>query len=77
MTTITITSLINFIYQKPIINSNIVYFINKKFTKLERMEIKGKLINEFNEFPEQLDDFIKYYRIVLHEKYNDEIEITI
>ena len=74
MTTITITSLINFLYQKPIINSNIVYFINKKFEKLEGMEIKGKLINENKDYPEQLDDFVKYYRIVLHEKYYGEIE---
>ena len=74
MTTITITSLINFLYQKPIINSNIVYFINKKFENLEGMEIKGKLINENKDYPEQLDDFVKYYRIVLHEKYYEEIE---
>ena len=75
MTTITITSLVNFLYQKPIINSNIVLFINKKFTKLEGMEIKGKLINVYKDFPEQIDDFVKYYRIVLHEKYYDEMEI--
>ena len=75
MTTITITSLINFIYQKPLINSNIVYFINKKFTTLEGMEIKGKLISQYHDYPEQLDDFAKFYRIVLHEKYYDEVEI--
>ena len=75
MTTITITSLVNFLYQKPIINSNIVLFINKKFTKLEGMEIKGKLINVYKDFPEQIDDFVKYYRIVLHEKYYDEVEV--
>ena len=74
MTYITITSLINFLYQKPIINSNIVYFINKKFAKLKEMEIRGKIINAHREYPEQLDDFIKYYRIVLHEKYFDETE---
>ena len=74
MMSITISSLINFVYQKPVINSNIVYFINKKFEKLEGMEIKGKLINEHKEDEEQLDNFIKYYRIVLHEKYFDEVE---
>ena len=74
MMSITISSLINFLYQKPVINSNIVYFINKKFEKLEGMEIKGNLINEHKEDVEQLDDFIKYYRIVLHEKYFDEVE---
>ena len=74
MTYITITSLINFLYQKPIINSNIVYFINKKFANLKEMEIRGKLINAHREYPDQLDDFIKYYRIVLHEKYFDESE---
>ena len=75
MMTITITSLINFLYQKPAINSNVVYFINKKFEKLEGMEIKGKLINENKEDQHQLDDFLKYYRIVLHEKYYDEEEV--
>lgn len=74
MMTITITSLINFLYQKPVINSNIVFFINKKFTQLEGMEIKGKLILENKESIGQLDDFIKYYRIVLHEKYYNELE---
>ena len=74
MMSITISSLINFLYQKPVINSNIVYFINKKFEKLEGMEIKGNLINEHKEYVEQLDNFIKYYRIVLHEKYFDEVE---
>ena len=67
MTTIKITSLINFVYQKLIINSNIVYFINKKFENLEGMEIKGRLINENKDYPEQLDDFVKYYPIVLHD----------
>ena len=66
MTSITITSLVNFLYQKPIINSNIVLFINKKFAKLEGMEIKGKLINVYKDIPEQIDDFLKYYHIVLH-----------
>ena len=75
MTSITITSLVNFLYQKPIINSNIVLFINKKFAKLEGMEIKGKLINVYKDIPEQIDDFVKYYHIVLHEKYYDETEI--
>jgi hypothetical protein len=75
MMTITITSLINFLYQKPVINSNVVYFINKKFAKLEGMDIKGKLIIEKKDETEQLDDFVKYYRIVLHEKYYDEVEL--
>ena len=75
MMAITITSLINFLYQKPVINSNIVFFINKKFERLQDMEIKGKLINERKDDEEQLDDFVKYYRIVLHEKYYDEVEI--
>ena len=43
MTTITITSLINFLYQKPAISSNLVYFINKKFAQLDAMVIVGKL----------------------------------
>ena len=47
MMSITISSLINFLYQKPVINSNIVYFINKKFEKLEEIELKGKIINEY------------------------------
>ena len=73
MMTITITSLYNFLYQKPAISSNIVYFINKKFAQLEAMAIKGKLSIE-SENTEQLDDFVKYFRIVLHEKYFDEVE---
>ena len=75
MMTITIIFLVNFLYQKPLINSNIVYFINKKFERLQGMEIKGKLINEHKEEEEQMDDFVKYYRIVIHEKYFDEVEI--
>ena len=82
MMTITITSLYNFLYQKPAINSNVVFFINKKFAELEGMEIKGQIINDLSEFHSeenakninQLDEFLKYYRIVLHEKYYDEIE---
>ena len=74
MMSITVSSLINFLYQKPVINSNIVYFINKKFETLEGMELKGKIVNEYKGDAEQLDDFIKYYRIVLHEKYFDEVE---
>ena len=74
MMTITITSLYNFLYQKPKISSNIVYFINKKFAQLDAMAIKGKLSIEESENKEQLDDFVKYFRIVLHEKYFDEVE---
>jgi len=82
MMTITITLLYNFLYQKPAINSNVVFFINKKFAELEGMEIKGQIINDLSEFHSeenakninQLDEFLKYYRIVLHEKYYDEIE---
>ena len=82
MMTITITSLYNFLYQKPAINSNVVFFINKKFAELEGMEIKGQITNDLSEFHSenntgninQLDEFLKYYRIVLHEKYYDEIE---
>lgn len=46
MMTIKITYRYNFLYQKPVINSNVVFFINKKFAELEGMEIKGKIINE-------------------------------
>ena len=45
MMSITVTSLINFLYQKPSISSNIVYFINKKFAQLDAMAIHGKLRN--------------------------------
>ena len=46
------------------------------------MEIKGQITNDLSEFHSenntgninQLDEFLKYYRIVLHEKYYDEIE---
>ena len=82
MMTITITSLYNFLYQKPVINSNVVFFINKKFAELEGMEIKGQImgdtselnIDENNKNVNNLDEFLKYYRIVLHEKYYDELE---
>ena len=74
MMTITISSLYNFLYQKPAISSNIVYFINKKFAQLEAMAIKGKLSMDNNDMNEQIDDFVKYFRIVLHEKYHDEVE---
>ena len=82
MMAITITSLYNFLYQKSIINSNVVFFINKKFTELEGMEIKGQImndiskdnLNEGNGNQNNLDEFLKYYRIVLHEKYYDELE---
>ena len=74
MTTIAITSLYNFLYQKPTISSNIVYFINKKFAQLEAMAIKGKLSVDQTERTDQIDDFVKYFRIVLREKYYDEVE---
>ena len=85
MSAITISSLYNFLYQKPVINSNVIFFINKKFAELKGMEINGQLtldiqeeiIKEFiniNNTYNQLDDFLKYYRIVLHEKYYEEIE---
>ena len=85
MTGITIFSLYSFLYQKPVINSNVVFFINKKFAELKGMEIKGQLtmdiqedmINNYiniNGKYNQLDDFLQYYRIVLHEKYFEEVE---
>ena len=74
MMTITVTSLYNFLYQKPAISSNIVYFINKKFAQLDAMAIKGRLTTAEIGLQNQLDDFIKYFRIVLHEKYFDEVE---
>ena len=82
MMTITITSLYNFIYQKSVINSNVVFFINKKFEELEGMEIKGQIMNlnidqnldENNTDSKNLEEFLKYHRIVLHEKYYDELE---
>ena len=82
MMTITITSLYNFVYQKSVINSNVVFFINKKFAELEGMEIKGQIMSDTSELNSDqnskninnLDEFLKYYRIVLHEKYFDELE---
>ena len=84
MMTITITLLYNFLYQKSVINSNVVFFINKKFAELEAMEIKGQISSltepNFKENNDNstnnniLDEFLKYYRIVLHEKYYDELE---
>ena len=86
MSAITIYSLYNFLYQKPVINSNVIFFINKKFAELKGMEINGlltldiqedmmnELFNMKNITYNQLDDFLKYYRIVLHEKYFEEIE---
>ena len=83
MMTITITLLYNFLYQKSVINSNVVFFINKKFAELEAMEIKGQIDsltennikqNNNNTNKNTLDEFLKYYRIVLHEKYYDELE---
>ena len=82
MMTITIYSLYNFLYQKSVINSNVVFFINKKFEELEGMEIKGQIMSQISEenseenFSKEksLEEFLKYYRIVLHEKYYDEYE---
>ena len=74
MTTITITSLINFLYQKPAISSNLVYFINKKFAQLDAMVIVGKLTTADLDIEDLLNTFVKYYRIVLHEKYFDGME---
>ena len=83
MMTITITSLYNFLYQKSVINSNVVFFINKKFAELEGMEIKGQIMSQTQSDNSEennstnindLDEFLKYYRIVLHEKYYDELE---
>ena len=74
MTSITIYSLITFLYQKPTISSNIVYFIKKKYAQLEVMDIKGKLSVDQIENTDQIDDFVKYFRVVLHEKYYDEVE---
>ena len=82
MMTITIYSLYNFLYQKSVINSNVVFFINKKFEELEGMEIKGQIMSQISEENSEenfsgeknLEEFLKYYRIVLHEKYYDEYE---
>ena len=85
MSAIAIFSLYNFLYQKPVINSNVVFFINKKFAELKGMEITGQLtldvqedlIDEYiniNNTYTQLEDFLKYYRIVLHEKFFEESE---
>ena len=49
MMTITIYSLYNFLYQKSVINSNVVFFINKKFEELEGMEIKGQIMSQISE----------------------------
>ena len=68
MMSITITSFYNFLYQKPSVSSNIVCFINKKFAQLETMAIKGKLSMDETEDTEQIDEFVKYFRIILHEK---------
>jgi len=38
------------------------------------MAIKGKLTTAKFDIHDNLDEFIKYYRIVLHEKYFDEVE---
>ena len=49
MLTIAISSLLNFLYQRPTINSNIMFYINKKFMYLESMKIKGSLRIDNNE----------------------------
>jgi hypothetical protein len=41
------------------------------------LDIQEDMLNEYinvNNTYNQLDDFLKYYRIVLHEKYFEEIE---
>lgn len=68
MLIITITSLIDFLYQKPTINSNVVFYINKKFMYLENMEINGSLHPDHPNAPEQLDEFMNYFRIAFYEK---------
>ena len=68
MMSITIITLINYIYQRPEINSNIVYYINKKFFHLEHWDIKGKLKIENNEDYTQLNEFSKYFRVAFYEK---------
>ena len=68
MLTITISTLINFLYQKPNINSNIVFYINKKFMYLENMDIKGSIRLDNNDEENQLDDFVKYFRVAFYEK---------
>ena len=57
MMSITIITLINYIYQRPEINSNIVYYINKKYFHLEHMDIKSKLKIENNKDYKQLNEF--------------------
>ena len=68
MLIITITSLIDFLYQKPTINSNVVFYINKKFMYLENMEINGSLHPDHPNALEQLDEFMNYFRIAFYEK---------
>lgn len=68
MFTIAITTLVNFFLQKPIINSNIVFYINKKFAYLEYFDIKGKLRIDNNEDFTQLNEFGKYFRVAFYEK---------
>lgn len=68
MLTIAISSLLNFLYQRPTINSNIMFYINKKFMYLESMKIKGSLRIDNNEEKHQLEEFVKYFRVVFYEK---------
>lgn len=68
MLSITLTTLLNFIYQKPNISSNIVFYINKRFMYLENLEIKGAIRSDNNDQPDQLKTFLKYFRVVFFEK---------
>ena len=83
MMSVTVYSLFSFLYQKPNVNANIIFFINKKFMELEEMDINGK-ISMFSSFElinssltdekdksfegNKLDKFLNHYRIVLYEK---------
>ena len=71
---ITLFSLINFIYQKPEITSNIVFYVNKKFTRLEYLDLIGKIKGN-NLSKEQMNHLSKYFRIVFSET-NDFNEIN-
>ena len=71
---ITLFSLINFIYQKPEITSNIVFYVNKKFTRLEYLDLIGKIKGN-NLSKEQIKNLSKYFRIVFSER-NDFNEIN-
>jgi hypothetical protein len=64
---ITLFSLITFIYQKPEITSNIVFYINKKFSRLEYLDLIGKIRGK-NLSKEQMNNLTQYFRIVFLEK---------